>query len=215
MALYRLYKNRSAGRPKEGLTDKTAGEAGDNASAQPRSHPLKGIDSMPFTESKNAAHSDFETEDSDSDSDADVDSLPLHERHPPPSLELQNKPSSSSKKRKKTSDATADPSLVLHVASNPTHERRDFSLNPPPPRVNPRSGTKTSTGSMKKMSKRTTGEKSSRNSSIEYPGGRKGISSGLSTVVRVGGRRLNGGMVRHGKAGVANSSGKDDWWSKL
>lgn len=214
MALYRLYKNRSARRPKGGLTDKMAGEAGDNASAQPRSRPLKGTGSMPFTESKNVVHSDFETE-TEADSDADVDSSPLHERHPPPSPEFQNKPSSSSKKRKKTSDATADPSLVLHVAPDPTHERRDFSLNPMPPHVNPRSGTKTSTGSMKKMSKRTAGEKSSRNSGIEYPGGRKGISSGLSTVVRVGGRKLKGGIVRHGKAGVANSSGKDDWWSKL
>jgi len=168
---------------------------------------------MPFTESKNAVHSDFETE---IEAGSDVESS-LHERHTPPSSESQNKPSSSSKKRKKMSDAATDPSLVLHVTSDSTHERRDFSLNPLPSHVNPPSGTKTSTGSMKKMSKHKTGGKSSRNSGIEYPGGRKkGISSGLSTVVRFGDtRKLEEGRVRHGKAGVTNSSGKDDWWSKL
>jgi hypothetical protein len=217
MALYRLYKNRSATLPKKGLTDKMAGEAGDKASAQPRSRPLKETGSMPFIESKNAVHSDFDTEtEADSDVDVDVDSLPLNERHPPPSPESQNRPSSSSKKRKKASDAAADTPLVLHVASDLTRDRPDFSLNSLPSHVNPPSGTKTSTSSMKKMSKRTSGEKSSRNSGIKYPGGgKKGISSGLSTVVRVGGRKLRGGMVRQGKAGVANSSGKDDWWSKL
>ena len=206
MALYRLYKNRPEGRHKKSRPEKESSDGG-GGSVQLRVYSSKEAGSMPFTESKNAVLSDFETE-----VGSDVDNVCLREGKSPPQSEFRNRPVSDSKKRKRASDSTADPPLVLHLAPNSTREMP--KLSPNLSRVSP---TVTSVMSTKKMSRRTTSGKFSRIPGVGHPGGRKkGISSGLSTIIRTRGTKKPAGREeRNGRTSVANSSGQDDWWSKL
>lgn len=210
MALYRLYKNRSEGLPKKTSNEKASDEGGDQDAPSPV-RSVRGIDSMPFTETRHMVHSNLESE-----ADSEENSR-YHNKQPLPSSEAEDEPPSSSKKRKRMSGTAADPPLVLHVVSDSNQEKHPFANPALSSRSNPAAKSKTSSASTRKISRRIIGGKTSHDSGVERPGrGGKGISSGLSTVVRAHGtKKLTGKGARNGRTSVPGGVVRDDWWSKL
>lgn len=219
MAVYRLYKNRSANHPKKAAAAETRSKGRADTQIDTIATPISiGSTDMPFTESKNAlrAYPDDESE-ADEHSQSATDRLSLLDT--PTNLYGSSTPlKSGSKKRKRARDSSADPPLVLHVASDAS---KPSSIPPPASNVSEKTTHKmhkAPTMSTKKISKRIAAGKSSSRSTTEYPGGgRKGISSGLSTVVRSNGaKRVTGKGASDSRPRMAvGSAGASDWWTKL
>lgn len=225
MAIYRLYKNRSVKRAKKLDASQAGTEERESIDldAGRESEMTSAVNDMPFTESKHLAHSSSDVEDDDAP-DANMQSGFDSES----ARILPSKPSpTNTKKRKRTADSGGDSPLILHVVSDtpqPTSTPHPSAGTHPPSNPPAVKKLKTTGPSTKKISKRIAGGLKS-SSSAEYPGGgRKGISSGLATVVRTNGaRQLTGRRAAiapaHRKGGAQQASGGSgasaDWWSTL
>lgn len=228
MALYRLYKNRTGKQSQKLLSSNGHEKAMVREHESPVASPSSSRD-MPFTESKHiseAPPTDEEDSDLDIPSMNDDDAAETRHRNAPASALASYPVDIKQKKRKRGPDLTTDSPLILHVVSDrPENQPQLSALSLPAPNSsNPSAGAskrpKTMAPSTKKISKRIAG--GGRASGIEHPGGgRKGISSGLSTVIRghgvkqVTGRRAAVAANGRGDARSSRTTGGADWWSKL
>lgn len=221
MALYRLYKNRSvkhaAKSDAKDAMSEVEEEPATTSAPLPASNSRSRVADMPFTESKAADSDAYPDSDSDAPSN-DGDEEQHNTRSSATKRGAKLKPILSdalphSKKRKRGTNDD-DPSLLLHVVSADSPQIHLPTPIPPSPSPKAHVPSKTKKGSRHGVAGAKTRS--------EFPGGgRKGISSGLSTVVRAHGKNVkitgkrapDGGNSRG--AGGHGGAGSGDWWKKL
>lgn len=211
MALYRLYKNKTV--EKKGKSKKDAHSGDPSTSESESDHPApraalssraKKASDMPFVESKALSSSVLDANSSEDEDDDDEDDDELIRAK-------GNRPVLGSSKKRKREEEDDSP-LVLHVATS-------AASTIPPSSPHLASSTHASKNTTRPKSK----SGSKRSSSAHAGGGTKGISSGLSTVVRMNGvRKITGKRAPVGQngrgahlTGGGSALGSGDWWSKL